>query len=186
MQFFLKAKAWQIFLLTFVIPFGVSFLAAGLAGPSEGPPLFLVFALPFMALFFLGVTLPWYWSLGKFFKQGIRQEVRPKDTWFRRGLIYVSIYVTAYLAFWVVFILAPKNLWLAAAMAILFVFHLLAMAAMFYVLYFVARGMTMVEEEREKPSGKSTAGNFLLLWFFPIGVWFIQPMVNRMWRDKAF
>jgi hypothetical protein len=28
------------------------------------------------------------------------------------------------------------------------------------------------------------AGPFFLLWFFPIGVWFIQPRINQLYAEK--
>jgi hypothetical protein len=60
---------------------------------------------------------------------------------------------------------------------------LLAVFCMFYNLYFVAKNLVMAE------TGKSAAyfdcaGPFLLLWFAIVGVWIIQPRINRLYAEK--
>lgn len=57
--------------------------------------------------------------------------------------------------------------------------HLFSMFCVFYCLYFVAKTLKAVEWQ--KPVTFSDyVGEFFLLWFFPIGVWFIQPRINKL------
>jgi len=57
--------------------------------------------------------------------------------------------------------------------------HLLAMFSIFYVMAFAARNLIMAE--RQSPvTFYDYSGPFFLLWFFPVGVWIVQPRVNRL------
>jgi hypothetical protein len=64
----------------------------------------------------------------------------------------------------------------------IFPFHLLAMYCMLYLLYFVSKNLVLAE--RGKPASfYDYSGPFFLLWFFPIGVWIIQPKVNPLYEE---
>jgi hypothetical protein len=53
----------------------------------------------------------------------------------------------------------------------------------FYSLYFIAKELKSVE--LQKPVTFSDfAGEFFLLWFFPIGIWIIQPRINKIFESK--
>ena len=60
---------------------------------------------------------------------------------------------------------------------------LLAVFCMFYNLYFVAKNLVTAETGRSA-SFSNYAGPFFLLWFFLIGVWFIQPRINRLYTEQ--
>lgn len=63
--------------------------------------------------------------------------------------------------------------------------HLLAMSCMVYILYFVAKHFVMVETGKAASrSDRAVIGTFLLFWFFPLGVWFVQPQVNRLYESR--
>lgn len=58
-------------------------------------------------------------------------------------------------------------------------FHLLAMFCIFYAMYFAATSMRSYELNKDAAFADSW-GIFFGLWFFPIGVWFVQPRINRI------
>ena len=58
-------------------------------------------------------------------------------------------------------------------------FHILSMFGIFYSLYFVAKTFKTVELQREV-TFSDFAGEFFMIWFFPIGIWVIQPKINKM------
>jgi hypothetical protein len=65
----------------------------------------------------------------------------------------------------------------------LFVFvHLLSMVCIFLGLRFAAKTMKSVELGRMAKFG-DYAGEFFLIWFSPIGVWFLQPRLNKLTED---
>lgn len=63
--------------------------------------------------------------------------------------------------------------------AIVFVLHLFSMFCMLYVLYFVAKTFKTAELQKEV-TFSDFAGEFFLIWFYPIGVWIIQPKINKI------
>lgn len=57
--------------------------------------------------------------------------------------------------------------------------HLFSMFCMFYCLYFVAKTIKTVELQRSV-TFSDFVKEFLLAWFFPIGIWILQPRINNM------
>lgn len=57
--------------------------------------------------------------------------------------------------------------------------HLLSIAAIFYALFTAARTLKSVELRRPAGFGEYLV-DLLLLWFFPVGLWLIQPRVQRL------
>ncbi len=52
-----------------------------------------------------------------------------------------------------------------------------------YDLYFVSKSLALAETSRPV-SFYDYAGPFFLIWFFPIGIWFTQPRVNRLYAER--
>jgi len=162
--FFLTAKHWHIFVLLFAIPQVACFAAM----------------VSMQNMFFIGATvafglclLTWYWWLGSFLSEELKTQFQIKTGLFYFAVLVPVVYIPIF--FW--FVLRSGN---DAAMVIV-PLHLLAMACVLYVLYFVSRNLVMVETG--KPASFSDyVGALMLFWFFPVGVWFIQPRVNRLYR----
>jgi putative effector of murein hydrolase LrgA (UPF0299 family) len=57
--------------------------------------------------------------------------------------------------------------------------HLFAMFCIFYSLYFVAKTIKTVELQRAVTFSDFVL-EFFLIWFYPIGIWIIQPQINKM------
>jgi len=58
------------------------------------------------------------------------------------------------------------------------------MFSLLYNVYFVSK--TLVQAETGKPASfYDYAGPFFLLWFFPVGVWFTQPRINRLYEQHT-
>jgi uncharacterized RDD family membrane protein YckC len=53
------------------------------------------------------------------------------------------------------------------------------MFCMFYDVYFVSKNLVLAETSKSA-SFYDYARPFFLIWFFPVGVWFIQPRINRL------
>jgi amino acid permease len=62
--------------------------------------------------------------------------------------------------------------------------HLYTMYCMFYTIWFIAKCIATIENNRVVEFD-SYAGNFFLLWFFPIGIWFIHPKVRKIFSMDA-
>jgi hypothetical protein len=66
-----------------------------------------------------------------------------------------------------------------AIFALIVPLHLFSMFCIFYCLYFNAKALKTVEWQRPV-TFSDFAGEFFLIWFFPIGVWIIQPRLNKL------
>jgi hypothetical protein len=58
------------------------------------------------------------------------------------------------------------------------------MVCLFYLLYFVSKNLVLTEAGKQV-SFYEYAGPFFLLWFFPMGVWIVQPKVNQLYEEKS-
>ena len=174
MKLFLKMKAWQLFVLLF----GAHFLmmAFGMIG---GDPRRMFTIMPIGMLVFLAVFMGWFWTLGIYTNRWVPEEIRPSPRRFRLGLGYAAVYMLFFLVF---FILMSSGRGGGGLFALIFPFHIFAMVCMFYALYFVAKNFVMAERKQEV-GFYVFAAPFFLIWMYPIGVWFIQPRINRMFEE---
>lgn len=177
-RLFLRAKHWQIFLWIFGVFFvghiaiTNSFVAEGSAEDMRGA--FPLFGL-FMALFMYSF-LGWVWSMGSFLASIVPTSLRLRMGFFRFALVYPPIHIFVFIAF-----LGGPN---PSMFALIFPFYLFAMFCMFYNLYFVSKSLVLAETGKTA-SFYDYAGPFFLIWFFPIGIWIIQPRINRIYAQKG-
>lgn len=61
--------------------------------------------------------------------------------------------------------------------------HLFSIFCIFYSLYFIAKTLKAVEWQKPVTFNEF-AGEFFLIWFFPIGIWFIQPRINKLFGSS--
>jgi hypothetical protein len=179
-EFMARRKAWQIFVVLVAPMLAAQFVfAAMIPIPVGRPPdmaaldqltRIMLLVGGAMFLFFLS----WLLSIGWVSNRRVSAEFRPRARWFFAAPVYAIAYFTFASYFFPASLAAGESLpWL------IFVMHILAMVAIFYVLGFTAKNIMMAE--RQAPvSFFDYSGPFFLLWFFPIGVWFVQPRVNRL------
>ena len=58
------------------------------------------------------------------------------------------------------------------------------MYCMFYLLYFVSKSLVLAETDKTA-TFYDYAGPFFLMWFYPIGIWIIQPRINRLYSERG-
>ena len=178
-SFFVRAPNWQIFLLVFGLYFGssVGFLFWNLPA-AHSEKLLDVPELLSGIIVALGVVpfFLWFWAMGSFLNTAVSVEHRPRMRFFGFALVYPLFY---FVLFFASFEVASPMLW-----TVIFPLHMLAMVCMFYLLYFVSKSLALVELARSV-SFYDYAGPFFLLWFFPIGIWIIQPRLNRIYAEQV-
>jgi len=55
---------------------------------------------------------------------------------------------------------------------------------MFYCLYFNAKALKAAEWQRPV-TFSDFAGEFFMIWFFPVGIWILQPRINKLFENKS-
>lgn len=116
--------------------------------------------------------------MGSFLNSIGEPALRLRVSFFRFALLYPTVYIPIFFALF--------NTSRPALLALIFPLHVFAMFCLFYDLYFVSKSLALIETG-ELVSFYDYAGAFFLLWFFPLGVWFIQPRINRLyveWRQR--
>lgn len=172
MSIYLKAKHWQLFI--FLV--GSMFIAQALMFASmmngDSPnPLVMAISGFSMAVIFFG----WLWSVASACSKILPPELVSSTKTMQFGLIYALAYL-----------LISSNFFFGSNDQLpgyIVLMHLLAMASIFYALGFTAKQLAKLEQGKNV-SFFSYSGHFFLFWFFPIGIWFIQPKVNQLLGGK--
>ena len=165
MKFLLKIKHWQLFLILVGSMVAPSFFAFGSPVP---------FLSEVLTLAFLLILIGWLASIGHEANKRLPRELQASQIPMFVALTYAALYSVVF-SVW----LAPGSGSEPSNMKLILPFHLLAMAGIFYSLGYTAKRLTTVSKG-QKVNFFDYSGPFFLLWFFPIGVWFIQPRVNTL------
>lgn len=187
MKRFLLALNWQLFLLVALLPLLI--LVGGLLVPAyyfSGATLF--FAVPLAVVFSQVVLYGWMWSVGQgLYRQKGLQAYFSNKTF--RWMVAIPVFIILLvLIFWLwgAAILGMGKFSMANVLtgALLFLLPLevIFIVSKFYCLYFVARVLKTAELQRAARF-EDFSMEFILLMVFPIGLWWIQPRVNRL-ADK--
>ncbi len=191
---FLKAKHWQLFLLVFGLPIILQFILFGymfssMLAQTNPDPMKMMNGMrwtPLLVLPIYGIFFGWLWSIAIGLQNKIPENVKMKVKKFKVlffiPLIYISV-IMVYFSFafssFIQMDQAPQVESMLGLFAVIFPLHLFSMFCIFYTLYFAAKTIKSVELQREVKFA-DFAGEFFMIWFYPIGIWIIQPKVNKM------
>jgi hypothetical protein len=156
-RFFMSEPAWKIFLLCIspIILGGVLFHM------TES-----ITAFQIVVMFVYFVELSWIYSVCVFVTRTYSTQISVPINLQYLALLYLLIYT----ALFSLDILPNKNLYILSYIAI---------AANIYCVYFVSRILVMAELER-KVTFSDYIGTFIHIYVFFIGVWWLQPRINRL------
>ena len=166
MAFFLKAKSWQLFLIFMAVIVSQPLLMAVL----QNPMIAFGFSTGCLMLLLVG----WLWSIGIASNKLLPEHLTRSTNLYSLGLVFASVYGCAF-----GFFVSPTT----GFPGYLLPFHLASMFFMFYALWFTAKQFTALQRKKAV-TFFDFSGPFFMLWFFPIGVWFIQPRINSLLRQK--
>ena len=200
-QFFLRLKHWQLFIVMLGLPiiyqlyfifeiFGSRIQPMEVVG-EEGVTqvlnerYFHFDFLPYVLILFSLVFFGWFWSIAIGLQKNIPVEIEMKVKRFKALFIIPLVYTIAFMMligglFSGMFTYGFSNsTWF---LVIILPLHLFSMFCIFHTIYFVAKTIRTAELQRVVTFG-DFAGEFFLLWFYIIGIWIIQPKVNRLNRE---
>lgn len=178
LEWILLADSWQVF---FVI---VGTLLVGAMVTSwielEGLPRVFSIAANYASEILLA---GWFYAVGRNLHRIRPDGARLKLGWFVFHLVYFLIY-SVILLFLSLSLLQMRGLTFIIDEAwVLLPFHILAIISACSIVGFVARALVTVELRQHVPFG-IYGGTFLLLFFFPFGIWIVQPRVQAIFRDQ--
>lgn len=134
-------------------------------------------------LWFL-IYLGWIYSIGIAGYERLHDKKGISIQYFRNNFIFIACYVLAlnYSTEGGYTITNENYQDFGAALWVIVPLHLYFMWSMLYMFYFAAKMLASSMEQRIV-GFEDWISNFLSLWCFPIGVWFVQPRVNRLEND---
>lgn len=190
---FLKAKHWQLFILTIGIPMVFQIILMGvmfsnLAMKTNPEPAIILSYMqffPVVMISFMAVLFGWHWSVAIGLQKRVPVNVHMKVKKFKAFFFIPLVYFLCIMIFMSITIQGlfepsrePQVGLLAVIFAIIFPLHLFSMFCILYTLYFVAKTYKTVELQRAVKFSEF-AGEFFMIWFFPVGIWIIQPKINK-------
>ena len=194
----LRAKHWQIFLLVVGIPI-IAQIALGVmvSAPIDQDRAFFPFLeiLPILSFGLMAIFAAWFWAVGTGLQQLIPTNLQLKVSRFRLAFFFPLAY-GVYLIFFFVNVIrifaelnpmddAQPNLDIQQHLIIIIPLHLISMFCILYCMYFVAKTFKTAVLQR-KVTFLEYLGTIFAIWFFPIGIWSIQPQINDLVKDTQF
>lgn len=203
MNIFLKLKHWQLFCLLAGIPAIFQFVAMGWVVTNSDLMKFLwqlifnperwqdiVALIPVklvagyyatMVVLFAALILCWFYSLGVKLCKRLPEAIKMNLTGFKVSLfisVACKLFVAVYMYSLLPKILAGGELH-ATTFAVLIPLQLIATFCAFYCFYFIAKALKTVELQ-QTVTFNDYALEFFGIWIFPVGIWFIQPKINKL------
>jgi hypothetical protein len=175
MNFLLRLKHWQLFMLTWGIP-----LTINIVGATNMK--IIMFSFPFtMTLFAIG-TFGWIWAISVTFNSLLPENTKLNLKFFKGMFLVPAVYISLILIALILTFFGVKidGLSLHPAVAFAFVLiHLFSMVVIFLSIRFAAKTLKSIELQRSVKFG-DYAGEFFLIWFSLIGYWVLQPRINKL------
>ncbi len=185
MNIFLRMKHWQLFLLMVGIPIIIEFIGLGIMFTTRDPKS-MFFVFPLIMFFSILINLGWLNALGINLTKKLPETVKMKLNKFKWFLYFPMIYMLI-LSVFILGILNGLSFGLIPTpllFLIILPIHLFSMFCLFYCLYYISKTLKAVELQRPVIFN-DYAGEFFLLWFFPIGLWIIQPRINKLFAESS-
>lgn len=162
---FLRSKSWQLFLL-FCLPIIILLAIKPMA--KESMNIVQLLSLPFTIIYFL-----WIWTLGTELNKNVEKSIRTSAILFKTSMLFLFFYILGML------LIGFSEINISDIFPLLKVVHYPAIFCIFYIYYFVSKNLITVEKSKKAVFSEFT-GHIFLLWFFPVGIWIIQPRVNKI------
>lgn len=184
MEFFLRAMHWQIFTLLIIIPAVLLiFLFA-----NNDIDLMLILS-PALGLLYIIVFFGWLWAIGTKLHNKVLASRRSNLMVFKVVLLIPIIYVlgiSIYISMHIMGLVpndSPPLFFIKNIIRDVFPLHMLSMFCLFYAFWNNAKTIKSIELQRPV-SFSDFSEDIFLLWFFPIGIWIVQPRVNKIIEEN--
>lgn len=187
-QKFLKAKHWQLFVLQIGIPMLAQillmmyFLSRTIESNSETMPFTaLGYVLPIVVSLYVFFFFGWFWSVGLGINERLPDHLKLNTKLFKAFVLVPATYLIGFsFIMGSIFVSGPKDpSYFVQFVGLILLLHLFSMFCIFYCMHFVAKTIKTAEEKRNV-TFSDFAGEFFLIWFYPIGIWILQPRINKL------
>jgi hypothetical protein len=164
----LQAKSWVIFMLIVGLPILLEWVF-----PPFPPTTMSRIIIPIISVLFGGGLLLWMYSIASGLQDNIPSSVKLNFKRFK-----VIFFLTILLLIIISFVMTLQ-LHSTTNLGFIELLILFVMFGIFYTLVFTARTFKTCELQRQVKFS-DYAGEFMIFWFFPLGIFVIQPKVNKL------
>lgn len=170
MRFLLRLKHWQLFLLTIGLPILADIF--GISGPGRSGTVDVIIGLVTVSGVF-----GWIWAIANELHIKLPDKENFK-LWRFRLLFFIALTILVWV-FWTFLITRTRT---DSEFPIIFLTVPIYLAIMVFLVLFAAKTLRTVELGR--PANISEyGGEAFLIWMIPIGVWILQPRLNKLTED---
>jgi hypothetical protein len=180
----LHLKHWQLFLLFFGIPIILQLIFMVRIVTSHNPGVGF-FMFPLIMVVYMGLFFGWFYALGTNLHKKLPPTIHMNLKIFKLFMLVPVLYIFTLAVFMFSLfsrLIAHHSSFNPGWMGLIVPIHLFSMFCIFYCLYFNAKSLKAVEWQRPV-TFSDFAGEFFLIWFFPVGIWIIQPRINKLFEE---
>jgi hypothetical protein len=176
-NFSVSAKHWQIFALVWGTSLAGQITIVNFLPARTSPiPVKVGLLIEAVMLPSLLCSVAWLWSLGVFLFPIVRDKLKLNIRLFQFAIIFSTLWLAIGFP-----LLVNRNL---IAKVFLFLAHFVAMIFLLYAFCFVSKSL-VAAEKRETVTFSDYVLSLILLLASIIGIWFIQPRINRLYAETA-
>jgi hypothetical protein len=145
---------------------------------------------PIIMIVFIAVQFGWIWSVVMGLQYKIPNEAKTKLGRFK-VLFFIPLLYLVGILFFIAGVmnnmveiannLEPKTLFKVAAIGV--PLHLFSMFCVLHSMYFVAKAIKTAELQKEVDF-KDFITEFVLVWLYFVGIWVVQPQINKLVNSK--
>ncbi len=167
-------KHWQIFLVVFTMPFIFYCILSSASNPQDRSKV-AAFS-PLLGLIVVGLLLTWFYSMADNLQKKQIESGLPELKNFKTALYIYLAYMAFTLLLMLEVITVDYSQWKLTL-------DLISQGSYLYMVWFISKSLKTIELKREALFSEYIL-TLLLLWMFPIGIWFIQPRINEVCLTK--
>lgn len=168
----LRLKHWQIFIAIFGAP--ILFFCI-LINLDDWDPIFAF--SPLLALVFFGTLLLWFYVLATSLqtRHGSIETLVIKNY---KIVLYVN------LGYFALMILGMLGVQLVDYSDWKFSLDLISQGTYLYMVWYISKSLRTVELQKEAQFSEYIS-TLIVLWFVPVGIWIIQPRINKIFDSDS-
>ena len=192
MRALLKAKHWQLF----SVFYGLPLLFESLLFFKYNNRFSNINSSEFLALNFLNILIPlliyfiWLWYVGKKLNYNLPLGIKQNEITLNVSFLFIILYLiflfflinSGILYNFITLINNSKNI--NIIIPFLFI-TLLTFFALLFCCFFVAKSLRRKEIKRNVKFDEFFIDFLLIIVLFPIGIWFIQPRINKLFSSDC-
>jgi len=177
-SYFVRAKAWQIMVVLLILFASFQYLYGNFSVENNH---ITVISIKLIIISFLVVFIGWLFSIGIFLNNKIENIIKPKMHMFYLAIIIQVMNYAFYMFYFFDRFIEDRNMQSIHFM-MMQTSNFVAFFCMIYIMFFIAKNLVMAEENKIIKVSDYFK-EFILLLFYAVGIWFIQPRINRIFND---